>query len=51
MWQSHLMILSTTLPPCLKDNPNFPGIKLTHETLGESLKTPLMPLAISVGYG
>jgi hypothetical protein len=26
------------LPPCLWDDPNFPGIKLPHETLGESSK-------------
>jgi hypothetical protein len=25
-------------PPCLRDDPNFPGIKLPHETLGESSK-------------
>jgi hypothetical protein len=26
------------LPPCLRDNPDFPGIKPSHETLGESSK-------------
>jgi hypothetical protein len=26
------------LPPCLRDNPDFPGIELPHGTLGESLK-------------
>jgi hypothetical protein len=26
------------LPPCLRDNPDFPGIEPPHETLGESLK-------------
>jgi hypothetical protein len=28
------------LPPCLRDNPDFPGIKPSHETLGESSKPP-----------
>jgi hypothetical protein len=28
------------LPPCLRDNPNFPGIEPLHETLGESSKPP-----------
>jgi hypothetical protein len=31
------------LPPCLKGNPKFPGIKLTQRTLSESLKTPDAP--------
>jgi hypothetical protein len=31
------------LPPCLRDNPKFPGIKLTQGTLGESLKIPDAP--------
>ena len=26
------------LPPCLRDNPDFPGIEPPHETLGESSK-------------
>jgi hypothetical protein len=28
------------LPPCLKSNPKFPGIKLAQGTLGESAKPP-----------
>ena len=28
------------LPPCLRDNPDFPGIEPLHETLGESSKPP-----------
>jgi hypothetical protein len=28
------------LPPCLRDNPDFPGIEPLHETLGESSKLP-----------
>jgi hypothetical protein len=28
------------LPPCLRDNPDFPGIEPPHETLGESSKPP-----------
>jgi hypothetical protein len=28
------------LPPCLQDNHDFPGIKPSHETLGESSKPP-----------
>jgi hypothetical protein len=28
------------LPPCLRDNPDFPGIKPPHETLGESSNPP-----------
>ena len=34
------------LPPCLRDNPDFPGIKPHHETLGESSKPPsVQPVA------
>jgi hypothetical protein len=25
----------SNLPPCLKNNPNYPGIKLHNETLGD----------------
>jgi hypothetical protein len=28
------------LPPCLRDNPDYPGIKPSRETLGESSKPP-----------
>ena len=28
------------LPPCLRDNPDFPGIEPPHETLGGSSKPP-----------
>jgi hypothetical protein len=28
------------LPPCLQDDPKFPGIELPHGTLGESSKPP-----------
>jgi hypothetical protein len=28
------------LPPCMRDNPDFPGIEPPHETLGESSKPP-----------
>jgi hypothetical protein len=28
------------LPPCLRDNPDFPGIKPPYETLGESSNSP-----------
>jgi hypothetical protein len=34
------------LPPCLRDNPDFPGIEPLHETLGESSKPPsVQPVA------
>jgi hypothetical protein len=34
------------LPPCLRDNPDFPGIQPHHETLGESSKPPsVQPVA------
>jgi hypothetical protein len=43
------------LPPCLWDNPDFPGIEPPHETLEESSKPLLfklsLHLAISVGCG
>jgi hypothetical protein len=29
------------LPPCLKDKPDYPGIKPSRETLGESSKPPV----------
>jgi hypothetical protein len=29
------------LPPCLRDNPDYPGIKPSRETLGESSKPPV----------
>jgi hypothetical protein len=32
------------LPPCLQDNPDFPGIEPFHETLGESSKPPSVQL-------
>jgi hypothetical protein len=32
------------LPPCLRDNPDFPGIEPLHETLGESSKPPSVRL-------
>jgi hypothetical protein len=36
------------LPPCLRDNPDFPGIEPLHETLGESSKPPsVQPVAAS----
>jgi hypothetical protein len=43
------------LPPCLRDNPDYLGIKPPYETLGES-SNPLLPkrllhLATSVDYG
>jgi hypothetical protein len=28
------------LPPCFQNDPNFPGIKMPHETLGDSSKSP-----------
>jgi hypothetical protein len=28
------------LPPCLRDDPNFPGIEMPHGTLGDSSKPP-----------
>jgi hypothetical protein len=32
------------LPPCLRDDPNFPGIEIPHETLGDSSKpSPTQP--------
>jgi hypothetical protein len=36
------------LPPCMRDNPDFPGIEPPHETLGESSKPPTaQPVAAS----
>jgi hypothetical protein len=34
------------LPPCLRDDPNFPGIELTHGTLGDSSKPSSAQLAV-----
>jgi hypothetical protein len=35
------------LPPCLRDNPDFPGIEPFHETLGESSRPPYVhPVAV-----
>jgi hypothetical protein len=35
------------LPPCLRNNPDFPGIEPLHETLGESSRPPsVQPVAV-----
>jgi hypothetical protein len=43
------------LPPCLKDNPDYPGIKLSFETRGQTSKPPLLEKLLhpvtSVDYG
>jgi hypothetical protein len=44
------------LPPCLQNDPNYPGIKMPCETLGDSSKPPpapnqLLHHVISVAHG